>query len=339
MPPAWQEQEQHARTLAPRWVAAAFAAFFVCAAVLLGARQGYVAPPRVPAALGVQAPPEPMPPALAGALLMKGRGALWQAMAALVDLADRGDVEVVETPGHLGSHKYDLILRADAAAVEEHQRAVRDIVFGGPARPATVTLGTARSRLARRAKPFSAAVERDLGARGLLDPARQAARNRLNSLALTVLLAGAAGCIAGAMLIHTYGLWPYFVPAAVVAAGVTGLVMGAGMTALTDEGVARAAAWRGFGREVDRFARHPDDRVPPSTWLAYAMAMGRAALWASYLNKHQRDVPSWFHAAAGSSGHPASAFSGFVVLGGASSTAGGGGSGAGAAGGGGSGAA
>jgi len=51
------------------------------------------------------------------------------------------------------------------------------------------------------------------------------------------------------------------------------------------------------------------------------------------------NVPSWFHAAAGSSGHRASAFSGFVVLGGASSTAGGGGSGAGAAGGGGSGAA
>ncbi len=87
---------------------------------------------------------------------------------------------------------------------------------------------------------------------------------------------------------------------------------------LSNSAVRRAEYWRGFRqylRDVarDRHAAPPDATV--RQWLPFAVAIGLAPAWATYLKRHRGAAPHWFQAVGDSdSSH---AFAAFVGVGGA----------------------
>jgi hypothetical protein len=336
--PGWQQRHEYAVALGPRWTTAACVIFVACLFMLAGARHPY-APPHVGRdETTTTTPPEPLPAALAAVLAARGGTMGYQPAATLLDLAERGLLTVRELPRSFGTRNYELArvpgLPADAHTLDEHERAAIDIAFAGGEEK--VTMSKARSRLAGKSRRFTVAVNRDLAARGFLDPKRKAVRDRLIVLSAWLLIASGIGCIVAATLIRRFEGWAFLLPLALAAAGLVGLAMVSATTPLSDQGLMQSNRWRGFRRHLKSVADSKDDRGALSVsprWIVYGIAVGLAAQWARYLKRNPAAAPPWFVAASPDAGP---AFAGFV--GSNSASSGGHGGGGGAAGGGGSGA-
>ena len=200
-------------------------------------------------------------------------------------------------------------------------------------------LQSVRRQLVRRFRQYTQSVRDDLMAAGLIDADRKRVRDRYVRVSLAVLvLAGLAVVAAAATMANRYGAWPMLVPAALAVVGMAGLIFAMATTPLSNEGLRRAARWRGFRAYLKALTQ---DRLQPGPvgvgpLLPFAVATGLAASWARYLKRHPGGVPPWFRAL--STGSPNLAFSAFVTSTSAHSGAGGAGASAGAAGGGSSGA-
>jgi hypothetical protein len=231
--------------------------------------------------------------------------------------------------------QYALSRLPDTPPLEPHEREALAIAFGDDRE---VPLTTARSRLRRKVRQFSAAVQSDLAARGFIDPSRKAARDRIMRLAVVLLLVGGAAMIASAVLAQRYGGWPFLIPGAIIVGAIVGLILAATSTPLSDAGLVEAARWRGFKRHLRQLARGDgtaNGASVPSRWIVYAVGLGLGFDWARFLKRHPGLAPAWFVA---DGGDVTPAFAAFI---GSSHGAGGGGGAAGggaAAGGGGSGA-
>jgi predicted membrane protein DUF2207 len=333
--PEWQQRHDRAAALAPRWITAALALFAVGLVLIFSLRQGYTRPSVPVDEATTTDPPESLPAALAAVLAARGGPSGYQPSATIFDLADRGVLAVRELPRSLGVRSYELSQAPGGHGLVEHEREALDIAFAGKAD--SVTLSKARARLARSSRRFSAAVNRDLAARGYLDPARKVVRDRLMAGSVLLLAGAAIGSIAMPALIPRFGGWPFLLPLALCAAGITGIVVAVRTSSLSDAGLVQAARWRGFRRHLKSAIETKDDGYRYSLmprWLVYGVAVGLASQWARYLKAHPGQAPPWFQAA---SPDEDAAFAAFVSSQAATSGAGAGG-GAGAAGGGGSGA-
>ncbi len=336
--PGWQFRRRHAAEVAPQWLLGAGIVFAVGLVVLFAIRQGYDSPVRE----GPIAPtgpdlPDRLPPAMAGALVSNGRVGLEQAMATLFTLAERGELTITEKPARWGQRHFVLERTPTSRELSESEHAVLDATFSSRQPDQATDLSRARGRLARRMRLFSRAVTREMAAEGLIDQDRLAVRNRYARVGIVALLAGAIGMIPAAIFVDSFGPWPLVVPAAVVVLGIIAIIMHAAHTPLSNEGIRRARAWRGFQRFV-RQVTHDRATVPPEAaerLLPYVVATGLATGWAAYLKKHGHGVPAWFRGASGDRGDLAFAY--FVGAGGAGPSSGGA-AGSGAAGGGASGA-
>lgn len=332
--PAWQQKQQRANALAPRWSAIAAALLVVSLVLLVALRQSYSPPSVTTGETTSTDPPEPLPAALAAVLAAKGGPSGYQPAATLFDLADRGVLAVREVPRALGVRSYELSQLHGRHDLADHEREALDIAFAG--RSDAVTLSKARARLARSSSRFSAAVNRDLASRGYLDPVRKALRDRLMVTSVVLLVASAAASIGMAMLIPRFGGWPFLLPFALCAAGIIGIVMTVNTSPLSDQGLVQAARWRGFRRYLKSVVEAKQSGAASSLkprWIVYGIAVGLATQWARYLKAHPGSAPRWFQAAAPDD---SAAFASFI--GSQAATSGGGGGGGGAAGGGGSGA-
>lgn len=336
-PPAWQQRHQRAAALAPRWGTAAAGLFIAALVFLLGIRQAYSRPSVEMDETTTTDPPEPLPAALAASLAAKGGTSPHLVQAALLDLAERGVIAVRERPRSLGVRSYELSRVSGRVDLAHHEQEALDIAFAGS--HDAVTLSKARARLARSSRRFTAAVTRDLRARGYVDEDRRAIHDRLVYASAALLILAAVSSIAMATLIPRFEGWPFLLPFALAVAGLIGVLMAAKTPPLSDQGLVQAARWRGFRRylksSVDVSDRGPSSSFKPR-WLVYGIAVGLASQWARYLKAHPGVAPPWFQAAApGDTG----AFVAFVGSQAATSGGGGGGGGGGAAaGGGGSGA-
>ncbi len=336
--PAWQARRRHAAELAPGWLTAAGIVFVAGLVVLFAIRQGYDSPVRE-GPIGPTGPdlPDQLPPAVAGALVSNGRVGLEQAMATLFTLAERGELTITEKPARWGQRQFVLERTPTSRDLSDSEHAVLDATFSSRQPDRATDLSRARGRLARRIRPFSRAVTRQMAADGFIDEDRLAVRNRYVRVGIVALLVGAIGMIPAAIFVDSFGPWPLLVPAAVMVLGIIAIIMHAAHTPLSNEGIRRARAWRGFQRFV-RQVTHDRATVPAGTaerLLPYVVATGMAAGWAAYLKKHGHGVPAWFRGTSGDRGDLAFAY--FVGAGGAGPSSGGV-SGSGAAGGGASGA-
>jgi Predicted membrane protein (DUF2207) len=338
-PPAWQQARQSARALAPRWMTAAAILAFAGLIVLFGIRQNYDAPPGDQSPLASSsALPDALAPGLVGALVANGSPSPEHAMATLFSLADRGLISIDElAPGVFGQHKFEVRRRHKSAMLAGHE-----VALLGPglddSRAPGVSLDSFRHQWGERFQQFSTAVHQDLAAAGLIDADRKRIRTRYFHVAIvTLILAGVGALTAAVALVDRFGAWPMLLPAALALVGIAALIFAASTTPLSNEGVRRAARWRGFRGYMKALTQDPDRLAVQGlpTLLPFAVAIGLASAWAKYLKHHPGSVPSWF--SAHSTASPDSAFASFLTASGAHD-GGAGAAGGGAAGGGSSGA-
>lgn len=301
--PKWQERREYANRLGPRWIAAAGAVFVLGLLIVFGARQGYSEPASTGNETTTTTPPDAVPAAIAAALAEKGRASGYQGIATIVDLADRGVLTVHELPKTMGVRQYEVRQVPGQHALEPHEQVAIDIAFGG--RADHVNLSRLRGRMARGGRRFVSAVNADLERRGLLDPARKAARDRLTVIAVVLLIMAPLSSVAVAPLIPTYQAWPFLLPLALFVAGIVSIITAASMSPLSDRGAMEGARWRGFRRYLKTLAGDREERgamaIDPR-WIVYAIAVGLAAQWSRLLKARPGVAPEWFIAVPGDHG-------------------------------------
>ena len=341
-PPEWQERRRVHDSYRNPALLAAGAVLIAGIVLLFGIRQSYDAPPPdISAPTAFSGPPDPLPPALAGAVASNGNPNSVHAFAALFALAQRGVLTVHEDRGMLGTRAFRLTRNRVAGPLAPHERLVLDTVFAGKAdAEGDVTLSKAHSRITRRLSKFREAVVAELADAGLLDPGRQQVRKIFNKAGLALLLLAAVSIVPVAFVLQRYGPWLFLIPASIFIAALASFITGSAHTPLSNEGVRRSAAWRAyrkFLRETPRGGRHHNEMHSPTVLLPYAVALGLGMVWSKLFKNRIAELPPWFRAASAADAHRA--FVAFVGVGGAAhGHSGGAGGGGGAAGGGASGA-
>lgn len=344
-PPTWQSRQAAQLERMPVWVTIAAGALLAGLVLIFALRQNYDAPP---ARLGVKwasmIPPDPLPPAIAGALTSNGQPQLEHAMAALFSLAERGIITIHEEPkGTFGQRNFTIArVRMDGSLAPHEEAAIQIVMEGAGDGSPSVSLSKARSQLMRSSnwKRFKNAVVGELTGAQLLDQGRQAHRRRYLKVGFVLLglsLASLAPCV---VLIEGNGGWPLLVPLAIACAAFTSFIVMSSETPLSNEGVRRAEQWRAFKDHIS-----DPQRIEPR-WgasgtaearvLPFAIALGLAGAWSKFMKKRNAETPAWFQAASGlERGH---AFAALIASGGAHAHGHGHGGGGGVAGGGASGA-
>jgi hypothetical protein len=338
--PDWQERSFQVQRMSTRWIVISATVLLCGLVVLFGVRQGYDSPPRdSSAATWGSGLPENLPPAVAGALLTNGSPRLEHAMAALFSLAERGELTIEEQPRFIGRRQFTVARTPAGRPLAEHEQRALDIIFTGRhGVERSVSLAKARGRLVRHFRTFARTLEVEMAGAGLMDEGRRDVRKRFRLAAIVALIAAGATPGLAAFAVNDYGGWPMLIPLALVVVGVTALICYSAHTPLSNDAVRRAQTWRGFRNHLRDVAR--DRAAAPAEptvdqMVPFAVAIGLAPAWASYLKHHRGSAPPWFRAVnAGDSG----AFAAFVGAGGAGSGVAHGAGGGAAAGGGASGA-
>jgi hypothetical protein len=336
-PPAWQRHEHEVNALAGTWTVSAALVGLAGLALLFVVRQQYDPPPHDFSPSGrTMAPPDRLPPVIAGTLLTNGSPRLEHAMAGLFSLAERGMVRIDEQPRRLGQRQFAIARAPTTEPSSPYDERLLEILFSPEAPDGPVSLGSARNRLVRKFRTFRAALEPAMASAGLLDPDRQAVRRRFMQVAAGCLIMAGAATIALSLVVDRFGPSLMLIPAALGLVGVAALISFAAHTPLSNDGVRRAHEWRGFRQYLRDVAR---DRQPSPAdaevrrLLPYAIALGLAHSWSSYLKKHRAAVPAWFHTISAAGHDSAAAFSAFVGSGGTGAGGGHAGAGGGAGGG------
>jgi hypothetical protein len=339
-PPAWQQRQQRARELAPRWALGAAAVGLAALILLIGIRQRYDAPRREPLAGTVPEIPDQLPPALAGVVAGNGSVSMEHAMAALFSLADRGLLSITEEPrGRFGQRRFTVRRTGLSSRLEPHEETLLELAFTDKGRREDeVEFSKARSRVGRHVGRLRATVHHEMSAAGLIDADRQRVHRRFGRVSLGMILLASALLIPFAFLVRENGAWPLLIPGSLVAAGIIGFIFRAATTPLSDDGVRRRDRWRAYQKHLSEVARSRAHlrTESPAHVLPFAVGLGLAAAWSKLVKSYPAATPRWFHAVSASGddgGFPA-----FIAVSGNHGSGGGGSAGGGAAGGGGSGA-
>lgn len=338
--PAWQLQRVRHFEMMPTWAALAGGVLLVGFVLLTALRQGYDSPPRTPGVAWTSLiPPDPLAPAIAGALTTNAQPRLEHAMATLFALADRGVLRIREERRRsFGQRAFTIERLGRPAGLAPHEDAALAIVFRGSSTD-TVSVSKARSLLTRHGGRFKRAVESELRNQGFLDELRTGHRRRYTVIG--VVLLGVTMVALGAVIpvLDRFGPWPLLVALALLILSLSSFIFAAAETPLSNEGVRRAEAWDAYKRHL----KDPQEIEPrwgasgaaEARILPFVVALGLAAAWSKCMKGLKAAAPPWFEAAShvDSSG----AFAAFVATGGSGAHSSGG-AGGGAAGGGASGA-
>ena len=267
--------------------------------------------------LRVTAQPDGLSPALAGALRRTGASAAWgDALGTILDLARRRVIRVeAQAPSGLFKKREVRITPVGVApALAPHERTLMDLMFTTKAgRRASVTFDELARAVAspRSWKRVRTAVADELRAAGLLDPDRERTRTRLTVAGIAIMVLSVAGFVLGAAFVDRVGEPVMALPGAILLVGIAGVLTGATLSPLSEEGIARARQWQAFRRHLVRVADEartsPASRTDLDRWLPYAAAFGTAVTWTRRLEKQGVvETPSWLAAVAGDGGsHPA----------------------------------
>ena len=275
-------------------------------------------------------------------------------LGGVLELARRGalTVESVEKTGLFKSQDVRISRGPVPAGAAPHERVLLDLLFNDKNGPRTsVTFSELAKTFAssRRWKQLKEAIASDLRAEGLLDADRERTRGRVIVIGLVVMLSSIGGFIASVALFDRVGESVLSLPIALLVVGVAGMITGASLSPLSEDGHRRAGRWRAFKRTLGEASETSAGHTPGAErlehWLPYAVAFGTALAWMKRLQKQGVTMgPSWLAAVSREGAHgPASIGATVAILsagssagahagghaGGASGAAGGGASGAG----------
>jgi hypothetical protein len=262
---------------------------------------------RVETSRTLSSPPDDLPPALAGALMSASASAGWgPVLGAVLDLARRGalTMQSVEKSGFLKSREVRISRGPAPVHAAPHERVLLDLLFTDKHGPRTsVTFSDLAKTFAssRRWKVLREAISADLRAKRLLDGDRERTRGRVTIAGLMLMLLAVAGFAGSVALFDRFGEPVLSVPIALFVVGVVGMITGASLSPLSEEGYRCAEQWRAFKRslrgtsEASGGATTPVERV--ERWLPYAVAFGTALAWTKQLQKEGVTMgPSWLSA-------------------------------------------
>lgn len=249
-------------------------------------------------------PPADLPAAVVSKLLGQGAGFL----GTLFDLAGRGNLEIREERGRLGTRKRTLRRPLPPAGLRPHEEVLLEALFEGG--KDGVDLAQTGARLARRRTRFNGALDEELVARGWVDPARQARRRWLAGIWIVAALASSGVFIAGAFWLGSAlgqgadaVTWPALltgVGGGAMLAAVAGLAYAAGFSTLSPEGAEQAGRWKAFKSYLESVSRGKEPAIRPDffeRYLPYAAAFGLGKPWAKFFQKLGGvPLPAWFHA-------------------------------------------
>jgi hypothetical protein len=311
--------------------------------------------PRTDHSGAVSSPPDDLSPALAGSLIGTGAAAGWgPVLGAIMDLARRGalTIDSVEKAGLFSSQEVRISRGPVPPHAALHERVLLDLLFDGKNGPrSSVTFSELARTFAssRRWKRVKEAIAAELRAGRLLDDDRERTRGRVTVVGLIVLVVSIAGFAGSVALFDRFGQSVLSLPIALLVVGVAGMITGASLSPLSEEGHRRAERWQAFKRTLGHPSDDPASGGPGAErleqWLPYAVAFGTAVEWTKRLQKQGITMgPSWLTAISRDGAHgPASIGATVAILsagssagahagvhgGGASGAAGGGASGAG----------
>ena len=187
--PAWQQRQLAARALAPRWLTAAGIILVAGLLFMFALRQSYDSPWGTAHAGPVDAPPDTLRPAMAGAVAANGGTTLQHAMATIFALAERGVVTITEEPRKWGQRHFTLHRRRATHPLAPEEDAALNVAFRHKgAEEDAVALTKARTRLAGRLGDFKRAVKQELRGLGLVDDERMRLRARYLGFSIAFLI-------------------------------------------------------------------------------------------------------------------------------------------------------
>ena len=345
--PAWQVVKEAQDAYAPMWGIAAGVLSLLGAGVVVGWwNQVRPKPTHKPLDTPIYAPPSDLPPAMAGAL--NGTWASWSnALATLLDLADRGVLQISEQPkkSPWSSTDFTIDHLKTPKDLRPHEAGLLDAVFvTRKGRVDSVKMSELSHLPAstKRWAKFTEPLKEEMEQAGLWSTDGRKHRNRMMFLGLFGLVVLFACLIGFVFTFNTqFGEWPLLLMLPIMLTGILATTLGATLKPLSPEGVTLADEWQRFYKHMHSISRGKAmvDRVDNfGRFLPYAASYGLLAAWVKHFEKEGKvDVPHWFHVLPGGSvSHMAT----FATMANSSAAAGGsaGGAAGGAAGGGASGA-
>jgi uncharacterized membrane protein YgcG len=350
-PPAWQVRSALVAERAPYVGGVAALATLLGGGWLLalwrgGRRESTFAPM---AESIVYSPPSDLAPALAGALTSSnGKATAPHALATIFSLAQRELITIEQTGEKKWYADPPYAFRKTAALADarltEHERALVNILFTDKnGAQDEVKLSEAGKRLQSKLSPFTKAVESELTAEGLIDPARRNYANRFYVACVVLLALALVTAIGGAFLVSRLGGWIFLLPLGMFTLSMIALALGASYPPFSERGEDAAARWRGFQQRIKTIAkgREPSwDTRMFDRYFPYAAAFGQAEGWAkAYQKAGATEIPAWFRSMSTDDGSSIIALVAMTsAINSSTASSGGGAGGGGAGGGGGSGA-
>ncbi|MGZ3616215.1 MAG: DUF2207 family protein [Ktedonobacteraceae bacterium] len=347
--PHWQQLQEESIALIPLFLPGGLAIFVFGSLCLIWYYRRYRREPSFidTEAFPVTSPPDDLPPAIAGALLIQTPN--WNnALSTLFDLARREVLSISQSDQpkkwYRPHPEFLIELQSQPPDLRPHELGLLALLFetkGG------MDSNTSISKISRaytsRYKRFNNPLKQEMSAMGLLDTERQHIRRRFLVISLLLLILGCIAMLLCLLFGIPNGTWPsLFLPLGVIGVSITVAVLWGIFSTLSEKGIQDATRWKAFSHYLRDITRGKDLDLPQDVferYLMYATTFGLAEKWVKYFQKQgMAVVPPWFHSLATSNVDNLSYFVTMIAVShavGGSSGAGGGG---GAAGGGASGA-
>lgn len=305
--PDWQIREAAIFTKVPGIAAGALA----LALGLAGAFLLYLRNLRAPEYHRSPAPPSPeppssLPPALAAALLGGGHPAPWPAiLGTLFDLGSRGALRFLAGPSSPGKPAFEVRRAGTPPGLRPHEVFLLDRLFE-EGRP--LNLADWPRRWQALQSPFGRALRDELEREGLTDPSRRRSRTiALQVATLTCVVGGLSILPLALAFLPSSGPWPLLFGAAILLAGLIGLIGASGLPVLSIAGAEQAARWAGFRAYILEVCRGREFRLPADLserFLPFAAAIGKAPSWIKVYRKAGHRAPFWLVSFLASSPEP-----------------------------------
>jgi hypothetical protein len=248
----------------------------------------------------LEEPPSSLPAPVAGTLVDE-RASEKDAVAALVDLADRGIVRLVDerNPQLVGSSS-DVRITVEAplddTRLRSYERVLLAALFGHSAKaPAEVLLSNVKQQFQSSIPIIEARLSESVAKEGLFAQNPQTTRRRWQAIGVVVMVGGLALSLVAGILLGAAMHIAWLPGIALISIGGALLWIAGAMPRKTQMGALEAAKWRAFGRylgEVSR-AEKPGTALPPH-FLPYAVALGVDQSFVRHLESVGTPPPTWF---------------------------------------------
>jgi uncharacterized membrane protein YgcG len=307
--PLWQSQRQASaeRNQNSLWLFGALSALILAGGGvglrLFGQRYRPSEPPLAVSTIPNPVRPSDLAPALANALQSGGEPQPTSRMATLIDLAQRGVLEISELPkkGWFAQQDFKVhLLRTSGIKGHEHilLQALFDEDLLSPGLNASLKTGI--ERMARAWDSFSNAIRDELLMGGWIDAERRQTQKSWLAVSVGALFLSMLGLVGCIILIDTLGVWVLLVGFSLVLLSIFWLVVITQMSFLTPKGQLEAAGWKCYRAYLEEAAKGHIPNVELSLFegaLAYAAAFGIAHQWTEFFKKQGlSQLPAWFQA-------------------------------------------